>query len=205
MKTCVDCSTQKPYSGFHTRPSCKDGYDVRCTECRNLRYNKADPTRVFKKLYNSQITHSKTRGHPAPNYSFEELLAWVDLQPNTHSVWDAYVASGYKTKLKPSLDRLDDYQGYSLTNIQLTTWGENKAKYCAHAKAGINTKNCRPVSAYSLDGQLHQTFHSTIEASRQVGGNTSGIINVANGVPIKDSRGHMYQPRTYKGFIWKWV
>lgn len=205
MKTCKDCNTEKPYSDFVPKASCKDGYEIRCRECRAIKYSKADPFKVFRKLYHSQCTHSVDRGHPHPAYTLNQLIEWADEQPNLISIWEAYVASGYKTDLRPSVDRKNDSLPYTLCNIQLMTWQENRRKGAASKKEGTLNARQRPVIALHLDGRFYKHYVSTIAAARDVSGYTWGIITVADGKPVKQSNGRYYQPKTYKGYLWQWA
>jgi hypothetical protein len=208
MKVCKDCGQSKHLDQFRPKLSNKDGAETRCKICRNIRYNKSDPTRVFKQIYNNQILHSVIRDHPAPTYSFATLLTWVDQQANAFAIWNAYVASKFDTSLRPSIDRIDDSLPYYIGNIQLMTWGENKAKSYQSRQLGLikgGPGGQRPVASFNEDGSLHKTYISIMEAVRDVKGRMHGIASVANGKPVKDGRGVYYQPRTYKGFIWKWI
>jgi hypothetical protein len=202
MKTCCDCQQTKPFSEFVPK---RNTYEPRCRKCRTIRYNKADPAKAFRKIYLSQVDHSATRGHLAPTYSYQDLIDWVDQQPNAQSIWDAYVASGYSKELKPSVDRIDNDKPYELTNIQLMTWAENQQKFATDRKEGRAVVTERRVMAIHPDGMPHKTYHSVMDAVRDINGHAYGISSVANGVPVKDGRGYLYQPKTYKGFIWKWV
>lgn len=51
---------------------------------------------------------------------------------------------------------------------------------------------------------FHREYHSIMAAVRDVQGKMWGIVSVANGVPVKDGRGALYTPKTYKGFVWRW-
>jgi hypothetical protein len=115
------------------------------------------------------------------------------------------VASGYQKELKPSCDRLDNNRPYELDNLEIVTWEENRARAARDKAANTLLVNHRPVAAYNLDGSKHREYPSITEAMREVSGNMWGISSVANGVPVRDGRGHLYTPRTYKGFIWKWI
>lgn len=205
MKICKDCGKTLPLSNFRPKPSNKDGLETRCKDCRNIRYNKADPHRVFAKIYERQVHHSVSRGHPPPAYSLEQLIAWADAQPQLYQLWQDYVASGYQTKLRPSCDRKDNSRSYELSNLDLMTWQENRARGARDKKAGTLNANQRAVAAFNADGTLHREYSSIMEAVRAVDGSMWGISSVANGVPIKDGRGALYTPRTYKGFVWKWI
>ena len=205
MKTCKDCKEVKPYTDFVPKASCADGYEIRCRVCRAARYNKVDPFKVFKKIYLSQHTHSVSRGHPAPAYTLDQLLHWADSQPDLLRIWDAYVSSGYITDLRPSVDRVNDSLPYTLDNIQLLTWKQNRLKGAANKKAGINNSCNRAVKAYNLDGTLHKEYYSVSQAVREVNGRHWGIHSVADGTPVKDGKGYLYTPQTYKGFKWVWA
>lgn len=64
------------------------------------------------------------------------------------------------------------------------------------------------VAAYNKDGTLYKEYLSIAEAVREFGGKAVqswGITRVCNGLPVKNGRGGYYTPRSYKGFIWKWV
>lgn len=205
MKTCKDCNEHKPYSEFVPKASCVDGYEVRCRVCRVIRYNKADPYKAFRKIYLSQHTHSVTRGHSEPAYTLEELLGWVDVQPTALAIWNNYVASGYKSDLRPSVDRLNDSLPYTLDNLQLLTWAENRAKGAQDKKNGINNSCNRAVKALHLDGTLYKEYYSISQATRELSGHAWGICSVADGKPVVQKSGRTYTPQTYKGFKWEWA
>lgn len=205
MKICKDCNENKPFTQFVPKASCKDGYELRCRQCRTIRYNKADPIKAFKKIYLSQCTHSVTRGHPQPTYTFDQLLDWVDKQPNALRIWDMYVKSGYASDARPSVDRLNDNLPYTLDNIQLLTWSGNRAKGANDKKQGVNNSCNRAVIAYNLDGTIYKKYYSISQAMREIGGNSWGIVTVADGKPVKDGRGKLYIPATYKGLKWSWA
>ena len=64
------------------------------------------------------------------------------------------------------------------------------------------------VAAYNKDGTLYKEYLSLAEAVREFGGKAAqsrSISRVCNGVPIKDGRGGYYTPRSFKGFVWKWI
>lgn len=205
MKTCEDCGKTLPLGAFRPKTSNKDGLEIRCKACRNTRYNKADPHKVFRKIYERQTHHSIGRGHPPPAYSLEQLIAWADQQPQLWQLWQDYVASGYQSNLKPSCDRKDNTRPYELANLEIVTWAENRFRACRDKRAGILNAQQRPVAAFNPDGSLHKEYVSIMDAVRDVQGHMWGVASVANGKPVKGGRGKIYIPKTYKGFIWKWA
>lgn len=208
MKTCCDCKKELSFDRFTTKKTCKDGYEPRCKTCRSIKYNKSTPELLVKKIYATQLINSKRRNHPAPAYSKKELLNWVIACPEFSLLWTNFVASDYQKSNIPSVDRIDVNQPYSLTNIRLTTWKENKQKGHKDRKENTQIVNQRAVSAYNKDGSLYKTFLSMSEAMRELGGigtQSWGISTVCNGTQVKDGKGSLYTPKTYKGFIWKWA
>ena len=208
MKTCIDCSKQKPYQDFVLKVSCKDGYEPRCRSCRTIKYNKSTPELLCKKLYNSQIFNSIKRGHTLPDYTLDQLIEVVLTMPGFHKLYKAWKDSGYSKNLVPSIDRKSDALPYTISNLQLMTWEENRAKSYQSKKDNELVVNQRAVNAFTKEGALYKTYSSMSEAMRDLGGVGSqsfGISSVCNGIPVPDGKGKLYTPRTYKGFIWKWA
>ena len=207
MKTCIDCNIAQPLTNYVPKASYKGGYEHRCRKCRSIRYNKSSPELLCKKLFTSQVTNSVNRGHAPPTYTLAEFTTWVLAQPQFPVLYAAWQASEYNKDLAPSVDRIDDASPYVINNLQLMTWTENRAK--AHASRIDNTLlvNQRAVLAFTKEGVLHKRYASMAEAMREFGGKAAqswGISSVCNGTPVKDGKGYLYTPKTYKGFTWKW-
>lgn len=208
MKTCCDCQQTLPLSDFVAKASCKDGYEPRCRRCRSIRYNKSSPHLLCKKIYLTQVTNSVNRGHVLPAYTLPELEAWMIAQANFGTLYQAWVSAGYPKDLAPSIDRINDSLPYQLDNLQLMSWADNRAKGAKSKQECTLLVTHRPVIAYRKDGTVYKEYQSMAQAMREFGGkacSSFGISSVCNGVPIKDGRGKLYTPRTYKGFIWRWV
>lgn len=194
MKVCIDCQIIKPASEFHPSATNRDGLMGRCKNCRNLHFNKKNPEKVIRKIYFMQVRHSADRGHPSPIYSPEQLWTWAQNQPNWVLLWNAYVASGFDSQLKPSVDRDDPNQSYTISNISLMTWKENRLKGASDRKSGAQIDRHRAVQSYFPDGTFIRKYVSVSAAARDIGGNDVGIHRAANGV----------RP-SYKRLIWKWA
>ena len=142
-----------------------------------------------------------------PAYTLQELTLWMSMQPRFEDMFAAWVSSGYTIDLAPSVDRPDDAMPYSLSNIPLMTWAENRAKAGVSKMSNDLLVHHRAVLAYHQDGTLYKEYASMAEAMREFGGKPTasfGISSVCNGTPVKDGRGKPYTPRTYKGFTWSW-
>lgn len=70
----------------------------------------------------------------------EQFFVWIITQPKLNTLFEAWKESGFDKNLRPSVDRLDDYKPYSLSNIRLTTWEENNRKGNEDRKSGVNSK-----------------------------------------------------------------
>jgi hypothetical protein len=89
---------------------------------------------LSSKIYGAQRNRSKKRGHALPEYNLEQLREWLYDQPNFEQLFLEWTNSGHDTMLIPSIDRINDDIGYTFSNIQLMTWGENDAKEKAKQK-----------------------------------------------------------------------
>jgi hypothetical protein len=149
---------------------------------------------LINRIYAGQRSSSKTRNHPMPNYNSGELREWAMSQDVFHVLYDEWVKSGYESKQTPSCDRLDDYKPYTLDNLRITTWDENRSRSHSDMMNGINNKRSKSVAQYDLDGVLIQEFHSQLQAMRVTGVRQGDISACCRGVQKKAS-----------GFVWKFL
>ena len=149
---------------------------------------------VISRIYAHQNYNSKSRGHNPPTYSRQELEDWLYKTVNFEEVFNKWVQSGYNPSLKPSIDRIHDYLGYSMDNIRLKTWGENWEKGNIDQRSGKlpNVLDLVAVSQYSLQGAFIKEFISQSDASRQTGIDQSSISKACKG-----------KVHTAGGYIWK--
>ena len=136
----------------------------------------------IRDIYHNQLKTSSKRGYPPPAYYVDDLKQWCLSQSLYHALHAAWVASGFVRMLAPSVDRLDDYLPYSLTNIQLMTAGDNLQKSFIDTFNGVLTKRSTGVIQKSLDGTELAKFPSMNLAGRAVGAaNGSRISAVCKG------------------------
>jgi len=194
-KKCSKCGVVKPFSEFTKNRSKKLGYNSECKTCHTestVAYYRTK-VGVVTKIYNTQIFHSKKRNHQLPTYTKKELMEWLFDQELFNKLYYDWKSSGYEKKLVPSVDRLDDYVSYNLSNIQLMTWGENKDKGHLDKVNGINNKDSIPVIRYSLDLVEMKEYYSGAQASRETGIDASSISKCCKG-----------KQKVSGGFIWKY-
>lgn len=170
-KICCKCKSRIQIHNLTKDLSKKDNLSIICSPCAKLKSSRYAKTKkgLILSIYGSQKANSKRRNHNSPSYSLNELREWATNQSVFHDLFDDWVASGHKKALRPSFDRIDDYQGYSLDGIKIMTWEENKAKADFDIKNGINTKKSKAVEQLTLDGSFVKRHHSVNQAERDTG------------------------------------
>lgn len=190
MKKCTKCKEEKELKEFVKDNSKKSGYSSLCKVCKaNHRRSKNG---LVLKIYNSQKLSSKKRNYPQPKYTIKELEVWLFSQENFDELYKKWIDSGYQRLLVPSVDRLNDYKGYSFDNIRLVTWGENNKKGLEDRKSGINKKGCKTIIQCDLSGNVIKEFFSSGEAERKTGVKNSNISCCCN-----------HKRPSAGGYIWK--
>lgn len=135
---------------------------------------------MITQIYNSQVKSSKDRGYDLPTYTSKELYDWFFLQDNFNKVYEGWVNSGYHTDFKPSIDRINDYVSYTIENIQLMTWKENRDKAHSDSRNGINNKKSRAIIQININGD-EINHHSVRSAARVTGINRGNITRCLKG------------------------
>lgn len=147
----------------------------------------------IRDIHFNQCGSAKRRNIAPPNYTIEELQQWCLAQPQYHKLHEDWVNSGFQRNMAPSIDRKDDYKGYTLDNIQLMTAKENLDKAFTDCASGKNTKRSLGVDQFTLTGEFIKRFPSMNLAGRALNAvNGSMISAVCNG---KRNSAH--------GFSWK--
>ena len=136
--------------------------------------NKFEFSRISQKIYSGQRGSSRDRGHQYPDYTLEELRDWMKDQPQLETLLKNYEDSGGDRNLVPSVDRKKDELPYTLDNIQLGTWKENRDKE--------SSKQSKAVVQMTLEGEFIKEWISTQEAGRELGLHQATISKVCNGI-----------------------
>lgn len=173
MKKCLRCGSCN--NDFTKDSSKKDGLSTYCMVCsrEKSRENQRSKFGLASRIYSNQKTNSKRRGHTNPDYSTRELREWLYSQPEYNRLYSEWVESEYDRLKAPSCDRINDSEGYSLSNIKLMTWAENKAKGHMDIRSMkisnrtlLNGGHC-PIDKLSLAGDIIETYISQSEAARK--------------------------------------
>lgn len=145
----------------------KDRFFLKEDVCRKC--GDAYPKRLIALIYSSEVNASKSRGMPPPNYTISELTSWILKQKEFKKLYKAWLKSKLEKGLKPSIDRIDENKPYSLSNIQLMTWAENKAKGELDCKQGKRYSRVKSICCFVLEtGEFQQQYFSIHEAGREL-------------------------------------
>lgn len=169
MAICTKCKQLKSEDQFYkTRGECKD--------C--IKDNYRTIPKLIKTMYNSQVYCSKQRGMNM-EMTREEFFAWVMYQPNFNTLFQEWEKSKWSKNLRPSVDRIDDYDTYNVFNIRLTTWEDNHRKAADFRKLGINGKANHRVKINGVE------YPSKNAAARALGIHGATITRMLNGHNVR--------------------
>lgn len=129
-KLCKKCNIIKPLEEFTKRKDGADGYRYECLLCNKQKVVNFQKSKLGLSgcIYHDQVRHSKTRKHDKPQYSLKEFREWLFNQENFDDLYSNWIKSDFEKDKRPSVDRLNNLEGYSFNNIQLITWKENNEK-----------------------------------------------------------------------------
>ena len=195
-RICTNCGKLKHLSEFYKLNGGKYGKMSICKTCDNKRKQEYGRTKdgIITQIYSDQISTSKQRNYPSPTYTKQELKDWMFSQKIFHELFDNWKNSEYNTYMKPSCDRIDDYDSYSLDNIQLITWMDNKLKAYNDKRNGINNKNSKAVISINIITGEETNYYSARQASRETGVNQGNLSSCCRG-----------EKNIAGGFYWKFT
>jgi len=183
MKKCRTCGKILSFSNFNKSKCHKGGCTNQCKQCYSIYYKEyAHSIDGFvTKIYKSQKENSLHRNMALPLYTKLELKEWLCSQTSFHELFKAWQDSNFDLWLVPSVDRIDDYVGYTLENIQLMTFKENNKKGHDDAINGVNNKLSKAVCQLTLSGEFIKDFYSSKHAEREILIDHSNIAKCCKG------------------------
>lgn len=187
-KRCATCSLYIIIGNFYKDANQTDLLTCSCKECIKKKDTDIKRTKIglLDKMYRAQVTRTNLRGYPAIGYSLNEFISYSVKDENFNRLYLYWVNSNYSKDLIPSADRLDDYKGYSFSNIRFVSWKENNNKGRSSPKhlrgvKGTNTKTKKTIEFPSIQA-AQLTF------------NTSNISACCKGAR-----------KSVKGYTWEYI
>ena len=204
-KICSKCNKNKTLDSFAIQVTGKLGRRADCKICvkRFTRSQKG----LIKSIYFQQKSKARKRNYQPPSYTELELFEWVTAQPQFNKLYTDWVNSNYATSLRPSIDRINDYISYTLSNIQLITHQENINNFYRASQTGINTKKSIAIDQLDLEGNFIKRFHSINAAANELNVGYANIANVCRGKPIskiENGKKRTWIPLKAYGFKWRY-
>ena len=138
--------------------------------------------------YHKQIERCNKRGKNPPDYTLEDLHKRYLNDETFLSIYKQWADNGYKYYDYPSIDRVDNSKGYTLNNLQIMTWAQNRQKGDIE-----NSHLTTEVLQYLMDGLFLRSFSSIKEAVK-ITGCHQGLISAC-------CQGKRNQTG---GYIWKY-
>ena len=182
-KKCSKCNTLKLLNEFDNHIFCKYGVSAECKQCQKERKinNKRTKAGLIKDIYRSQNSNAKKRGMHQPTYSVGELIEWAMSQRSFHELYDNWKVSEYKKYKRPSFDRVSNELSYTLDNLRIVTWAENKQQIHEDQKNGTDGRMNMAVLEIDSCGNIKNWWHSVRHAERAVGYSNDSIGKVCRG------------------------
>lgn len=142
---------------------------IKSSSSVNLSKLELDMFLYAKRKYSDIRSRARRKKFDEIKFTLSEFILWIMNQDNYKSIYLNYIASNKDRNLCPSVDRLDDYKTYSIDNIRLTIWKENKDKYNSDRLIGKNTKQSKPVIAICISTGEQTRYHSAHYAAQITG------------------------------------
>lgn len=199
-KECYTCKENKSTIEYSTNKAKADGLNHECKQCnRNRQSTKKG---LINRMYHNQVSHSKSRRHPRPAYTSNQLREWLLAKDEYSTMYDTYISNGMDKNLVPSVDRIDPSKPYTLDNIQLLTFIDNMKR---NAKDQGEKASKKVIVVNPKTGEMLCSAYSITAAAEVVGGcnknvqrsvdaiGSSGKINTCSGFAfISMDNAHQY-------------
>ena len=124
---------------------------------------------LLRTIYDMQTSHSKSRKHSPPTYSIDEFISFMISSDKFAKLYVDWANSSYEKDLRPSANRICDYTEYTLINIEVMTFEENRLLANRDMVSGKNDKQNIKIVKYDMDMNYIEEFHSINEAQRKTG------------------------------------
>jgi len=136
--------------------------------------NAIDNCRRFRKTKNGLLVnlYHKMKNRKGVDFTLAEFRQLYLFNRKFNELFNAWVKSGYKKALKPSIDRINFRLPYKINNMQLMTWEQNRRK----GNIEVAIQRMRPVIMRDINGGFVHKFDS-IKSAVSITGYRQGLIS----------------------------
>ena len=85
-----------------------------------------DKHEFLRQIYHRQVSRCRASNMPAPDYTETQFIESYINDEKFIALHKTWIRSGFKTRRVPSFDIKDANKFYTLENLQVMTWEENK-------------------------------------------------------------------------------
>ena len=130
---------------------------------------------ILTNSYNKQKERSKKNGLPCPSYSLIELHDRYLNDEKFNRLYLEWIKHGCNKQFKPSIDRINCKKAYTLDNIHVMTWAENRYKQTMGRRSRMG------AVAQLMGNKIIMTYSSQRMAVNKTGLSQSNLSAALNG------------------------
>lgn len=129
---------------------------------RNTANYRKNPKGLLTNMYHHQKSRNLKNHFGDIGYSLKEFHEKFLLDKLFNRLYTEWVKSNYQKALKPSVDRINHKKGYTIDNIHMLTWSENRFKQT------IERRVRKGKVLQILDGKIIKIWRSQREAYKKL-------------------------------------
>lgn len=131
--------------------------------------------RTKKGILTNIYSHQKSR--KKVYYSLRELHARFMIEPKFNRLFIEWIKSGWDKQFKPTIDRINYKEPYTMRNVHSLSWSDNRYKQ------RMELKDTRAEEVFMIKGdRIVNVFSSQRHAVNATGLNQSGISMCLTGI-----------------------
>ncbi len=128
---------------------------------------------VITNIYAHQLSRSRERWLDYPEYSLRELQDVYLNDIKFNRIYNEWIKSGYTKEMKPSIDRINNKKWYSLDNIQILTWKDNRYKQSMERRC----RNWRVIWIWYWEINTYKSQREAVKITWISQANISSVLN----------------------------
>ena len=132
---------------------------------------------VLTNLYQKMKQRNIAKGFGTLQFSLKDIQNIFLNDEKYQTLFNEWVVSGYTYYKKPSIDRKNPDYGYSLDNIQIMSWEDNRRKGDLENSKRITTA----IIMCDFEGNIIKEFNSVKQAVNETGLSQGNIVMCCQG------------------------